>query len=175
MAQWLVKTEELTTAICAQSKASDNVFPILTSNHLGNIWIEALIFPSHFDKYGRGSLLWGNGQQVFWVLNTAVTSIGYRTFRSVDLLQLFLFFRNKLKNLVVHILISMKSQSPTHILLQRMGFVDQCVTIYLSCGCKESPRYFMLGTERPFYFLASCASLWHFGCTKYCKDGRENT
>ena len=29
------------------------------------------------------------GQQDYWALNTAVTSLGYRTFQSVDLLQLF--------------------------------------------------------------------------------------
>ena len=33
--------------------------------------------------------IWYNGQQDWWALNTAVTSLGHRTFPSVDFLQLF--------------------------------------------------------------------------------------
>ena len=41
-------------------------------------------------SYVRGSLLCEvNGQQDYWALNTAVTSLSHRTFQSVDLLQLF--------------------------------------------------------------------------------------
>ena len=41
---------------------------------------------------------------------------------------------------------------------------DRRVTIYLSCGRKNSPRYFRLGDlETPFYFLTSCGFPQHFG------------
>ena len=61
--------------------------------------------------------------------------------------------------------------------LRAMLLGDWRATIYLSCGREDRPGYFRPADQDAILFLIGCHvdPLGILGCTKYCKDGRENT